>query len=79
VPLAFHHVFSGSIVAPGGKVAVQTSELETVLETDVAKGVVELSIWVDDRQHPARVVVQIRPGIPAQASEVSGVRNPGGT
>jgi len=54
-------VFAGSVAAPGGKVAVVTSEFHRLLELDVPKGGVEIVIWTDDLRNPARVVVNVKP------------------
>lgn len=60
-PSLLYQVFVGSILTPGGKIAVVTSEFHRVLELDVTKGKVGLSIWVDDLRNPARVVVNVKP------------------
>lgn len=54
-------VFAGAVSTPGGKVAVVTSEFNRVPELDVPKGGVEVIIWTDDLQNPARVVVNVKP------------------
>jgi hypothetical protein len=59
-------VFDGSVLTPQRKLAVMTSELETVLERDVEQSEVSISIWVDDLKNPARVIVRAQPdSVPA--------------
>lgn len=61
-PSDLHRAFLGSLVTPGGKLAVVTSEFERVLELDVPKGKANVCVWVDDLRNPARVAVHIRRG-----------------
>lgn len=58
---ALHRVFSGNVNTPNRKIAVVTAELQRVLELDVSTEKVDVSIWVDDRQNPARVTVIVAP------------------
>lgn len=60
-PSDLHQAFFGSIVTPGGKIAVVTSKFERVLELDVPKGKANVSVWVDDLRNPAQVTVLVRP------------------
>ncbi len=60
-PIDLQQVYFGAIGTPGGKVAVVTSQFQRLLELEVPIGSVAVSIWVDDRRNPARVVVSIRP------------------
>jgi hypothetical protein len=52
-----HPIFSGAVATPNGKIAIVTAELQRVLELDVPTEKVSISIWVDDLQNPARVIV----------------------
>jgi hypothetical protein len=49
------HVLTGGIQVPSGAVAVVTSENEKLLERSIGKKTVELQVFVDDEEHPARV------------------------
>ncbi|WP_039913064.1 hypothetical protein [Cellvibrio mixtus] len=57
--LNYHHVFEGSISIYGGKIAVVTAELETLLELDVPNGKAAFSIFVNDVHHPSVVIVSL--------------------
>lgn len=50
-------VFVGSIRTPNGKVALVTSENQTLVECDVGKDTVGLQIFVDDEAHPTTIWV----------------------
>jgi hypothetical protein len=50
-------VFSGSLVSPSGRVAVVTSELETVISLPVKNNVPHVRAWVDDLEHPSLIRV----------------------
>lgn len=54
--------FSGSVLCPNGKIAVVTAEFQNVLEVDVPEGNIRVSIWVDDLEHPSKVVININGG-----------------
>lgn len=59
-PTNLYQAFVGSLIAPGGAVAVVTSQFERLLEQEVPNGTVGVSLWVDDLRNPSRVVVQLR-------------------
>ena len=48
-------VFSGLVSTPGGKVAVVTSELKTILEIGVARQTMQVDIYVDDDESPSKI------------------------
>jgi hypothetical protein len=50
-------VFDGSVLTPQRKLAVLTSELKPVIERNVGQSEVRISIWVDDLENPAQVIV----------------------
>lgn len=59
-PVGMQQAFLGSIVSPGGKIAIVTAEFHRVLELDVPKGNVGMSIWVNDHRNPSQIVVNIK-------------------
>jgi len=52
-------VFEGSIQTPGRKIAIVTSESQSVLEQNIDSTESEVSIWADDAKNPSRVTVVI--------------------
>jgi hypothetical protein len=52
-------VFEGRIETPGRKLAIVTSESQSILERDLGSTEAEVSIWVDDAKNPGRVTVMI--------------------
>lgn len=63
VATELRQAFRGVIQTPGGKVAVVTSEFESVLEADFSSTSVEVSIWADDLRNPAHVTVALVPRV----------------
>lgn len=60
-PADLQQVFFGAISAPGGKVAVVTSQFQRVLELEVPVGSVEVFIWADELRNPGRISVNVKP------------------
>jgi hypothetical protein len=60
VPLDLELVFSGAVAAPGGKVAVVTSQFQRALELNVPIGTVEIIIWADDAVNPGRIAINVK-------------------
>lgn len=54
------HVFQGEIEAPGRKVAMSTSDGETLLEVDVAEAKARISAWVDHPKWPTTVLLEAK-------------------
>jgi len=59
-PAGMQQAFFGVIGAPGGKVAVVTSQFQRVLEIEVPAGSVEVSIWSDELRNPGRIAVNVK-------------------
>lgn len=55
----YHLVFNGSISIHGGKIAVLTAELESLLEVDVPNGRTKFLIFVNDVYYASAVVIQL--------------------
>lgn len=52
-------VFEGRIATPGRKIAIVTSESQSILEQNLDSTEAEVSIWTDDAKNPSRVTVMI--------------------
>lgn len=54
------HAFEGVIETPGRKVAMSTSDGDTLMEVDVPETSAKLSIWVDHPKWPVVVLVEAK-------------------
>lgn len=52
-------VFSGSIASESGRLAIVTSDFESLLESEVSSGLVGVQIWTDDLRSPSKIVVNL--------------------
>jgi hypothetical protein len=52
-------IFQDKIHTPGKKISIATAEFETVLEMDVDTVSSVVSVWVDDRQNPSIVMIEV--------------------
>lgn len=57
LPLNLVKIFSGQVQTLSGKIAVMTSQFQSVLELDVSRGNVQVTIGVDDVRNPGQVGV----------------------